>query len=681
MIWQWVLLMLGPKTTEGFLESLPDGGQEMSFEAVDCTNPARFRASNLRTVCDQQGPNWSGKTEVQAALLQRLDQRTIRAVRCEQRISLYDVVCSVWSHSKALGSPDIERREPFDAHKCRRTVDRKTYISTSGIPYAIDLNTEVQFKSVIAGSLTPTADDVTCIGGARKIGKVFHRDVVTMATTTVLLKEVILEYDSTTNTLKDLDLLIDIDPTCLDRKQCTDSGLGYVITEGTNTCPFGLLREGVIEGVNVPVPTGPPVRGLLSRKYKYLLRVDGRTQDYPGCGELPTPRATNHPNVYVMLLNEGQTVTPIIQAVSGRDVDLELEISTSEAFLEYRFIEMSRNYLTGILEALCRLSTASLPELTPSPLHSNRYLHISGEVISEIECKTTKVTAILGEQIVPWCTRDLFPVHYKGNDVFLQAKTRLIVPEVVPVHVNCTPMDRPIFQTENGLFVTADPEVRTVSMDIDQDSSLNIFSYMGNSTMTEDDWGASLLYDHEVMQELESTIHFGLTKTKVVKSLTQAYCSGGTCGTYSPGTDSGFDPTKLLEAAEDYMNPMTKLYNILVQIGSICSILVAIYVIIMIAKWAMGRFCPSVSLGMPKWIRRWIRQANRTPLSDARMSRLQRLADDARMHEDVMFHNLPQAPMLENPTIIAVNPPTTNTGYPHYPVNNLDKAREAMHNL
>ena len=681
MLWKFVLIVLGPKPASGFLESLPDGGQEMKFEAVDCSNPSRFRASNLRTICDHDGDSWNGKTEVNAALLQRLDQRTIRAVQCEQRTSLTDVVCSVWSHSKVLGAPDIERREPFDADKCRRTVERKTYISSNGVPYAIDLNAQIQFKAVIAGTLTPTADDVQCSGGSRKIGKIFHRDVVTMATTTVTLKEIILEYDSVLHILKDLDKQVEIDPTCLDRRQCTDSGLGYVISENPNTCPFGLLREGSIEGVNVPVSTGPPVRGLLSRKFKYLLRVDGRTQDYPGCGELPTPRTTNHPNVYVMLLEDGQTVQPLVQAVLGRDVDLELEISTSEAFLEFRFLELTRIHLTRVLQALCKLSTASLPELTPSPLHTDRYLHVSGEVVSEIQCKKTQVTARLGDQVVSWCARDLFPVMYNGNNVFLQAKTRLIVPEVAPLHVNCTPMDRPIFQTTTGTFVTADPEIRTVNMAIDASSALNLFNYMSNKTMMEDNWGTSLLYNHEVMQELESTIHFGLTKNKVVQSLTQAYCADGSCGTYSPGTSSGFNPNKILEAAENYVNPFTKAYQGLIQVGSICSLVVATYVIAIAGKWLMERFCPSITCGLPEWLQGLIRQANRAPLSDVRMSRIQRLAEEARMNEELMFHNLPQAPSATDSAVVAINPPAASNPSYQYPTSMLEKARNAMHNI
>ena len=90
------------------------------------------------------------------ALLQRLTQTTIKAIRCEKRVSIWNVVCSVWSHSKAMGAPDIEKREAFSPRACKQTYVRKTYIDENGEPYVIDKNRKIQMKSILAGSLTPT---------------------------------------------------------------------------------------------------------------------------------------------------------------------------------------------------------------------------------------------------------------------------------------------------------------------------------------------------------------------------------------------------------------------------------------------------------------------------------------------------------------------------------------------
>ena len=617
--------------TDAFLESMPDGGQVAKFDAIDCSQPTRFRANNFKHLCTQAGKEMLKPQKQTVALLQRLTQTTIKAIRCEKRVSIYNVVCSVWSHSKALGAPDIEKREAFSPRACKQTYVRKTYIAENGEPYAIDKNRKIQMKSILAGSLTPTQNDVRCVGGARKIGRIFHQDVVSMATTTLEMKEVTLEYDSTRHAVKDLDLEVEINPACVDQKQCLDAGFAYVVLENLNTCPFGLLRAGEVEMVELPTTEGTTMRGVLSRTYKYLLRMGESTAENPGCGDLPTPSTTNHPSVYVSKLTSLDQLSPAVKPVRGNDVDLELEISTSKAFLEYRYIEMTMRHRGGLLSALCKMGSTTMPDLTPSPIHDARYWHMAGEVVSEIECKRVEVTARIGDTPVPWCARDLLPVNLDGNQVFMHARSRLLIPEVPDLHTNCTPMGRTMVQSKDGVYVTADPKVRVVQIQISEGEQFNLFEYLGKNLtgLAEDDWGSALLYSHETMQELDAQIHYGLTRDKVIESLTSSYCEQGKCGSFKPTSSSGFDASRILNAAEDALNPAAKMYQTLVHFGLICSIIVALYVIGIGIKFVMGKFCPAISMAPPSWIQRMVRRSAGLPETVVRKSELEQRLEDA----------------------------------------------------
>ena len=102
-------------------------------------------------------------------------------------------------------------------------------------------------------------------------------------------------------------------------------------------------------------------------------------------------------------------------AASGDNVDLQLEISTSEAFLQYRFMENIQKYLQASHTSMCKMGLHSMPALVPSSLHPDRFFHISGEVFSELACITITVTAMIVDQPVTW----LLPVQHEGKLVFL----------------------------------------------------------------------------------------------------------------------------------------------------------------------------------------------------------------------------------------------------------------------
>ena len=113
----WIILYCTVSYVQGYLHAGPGAGSRATFDAVDCTNPTRFRSTALKSVC--QHPSLNQPQPVSVAMLQKLYQRKIKAVRCERRVTVLNMVCAVWSHSKLMESPDVQRLEPFDAHECR----------------------------------------------------------------------------------------------------------------------------------------------------------------------------------------------------------------------------------------------------------------------------------------------------------------------------------------------------------------------------------------------------------------------------------------------------------------------------------------------------------------------------------------------------------------------------------
>ena len=439
---------------------------------------------------------------------------------------------------------------------------------------SVELNQEITYKDTLTGQLLLSQNDVRCAGGARRFGKRFHNDVISLGTYTIIFKEVDLEYDIRSHVLKDLDALVEIDPTCLDKKACSDHSVAYALKAGHEYCPWVLLQSGQMERVTIPTTHASDIDGIIFREHKALFRIGTETPSFPACPEVGPIYSTNHPTVFLVLGEKSVEASGVFPPADGESVDLELEISSSEAFLEYRFIELLHKHLANMLESLCQLSMRAVSDLIMSPLHSDRFLQISGEILSELQCTRVTVTAKLGETRDRWCTKEMLPVYLDSKPKYLMANSRMVISDVPRMSGNCSTLERPIFISREGHLVTSEPTLRLANLKLDK-KGLSIGDwYQNTSSDTLDDFGTSLLYDHSAMRQLNSLLHYGLTKQRVMGSMLDRYCSDGQCGGYKPTGDTSFSLTKLESSIEEEFEVGWKLYNTLVQLGSIASLLV-----------------------------------------------------------------------------------------------------------
>ena len=70
----------------GYLVKAPKEGRQIKFRAIDCSNPTRFRSTAFSDVCKNEP--MAPAERVNAIVLQRLYERTQKAVRCERRITV-----------------------------------------------------------------------------------------------------------------------------------------------------------------------------------------------------------------------------------------------------------------------------------------------------------------------------------------------------------------------------------------------------------------------------------------------------------------------------------------------------------------------------------------------------------------------------------------------------------------
>jgi hypothetical protein len=591
----------------GYLTKGPPEGHVVSFSAIDCESPARFRATSFSKVCEQK-PVTEPKL-VEAALLQHVYEHKIKAIRCERRITTITFQCAVWSHTKVVKALDVQLLEPFSSRQCKNTIDSKLYITESGRAIPIEYNKEIQYQETVTGTMNLTPNDVQCQGYSQIIDGRKHENIVSLATYTVLLREVELEYDTRKHVVTDLEAHTLISSACIDKKMCADGERAYVMTQ-RDFCPYVILQAGDMEVVEITTTTSQTIDAIVNRKHKALFRIEKEISALDPCIDFGKGLATNHADVIILYPDDMEALKARVPVASGDEVDLELEITTSEAFLELRFIESIQKYLANSLGSLCKLGIHSLPQLLPSPLHKDRFIHISGEILSELSCTKVTVTAMLGDQPVNWCSRDILPVRYNKKQVFLSANSRMITFEVPNVLKNCSIMEMPFFIADSGLIVTADPKIRQAHVELDTEGLNLLRLWEENTTLTEDDWGESLVYSKDAMLNFNHVLHYGLTQSKVVSSLTKAYCSSGNCGSYKPSSSSGFDVNNLIEHASFDLSLASRVYNTLLNMGSITSLFVGAYALAQIFWFFMKKFAPGLVITPPEWLSNWTRKQN-----------------------------------------------------------------------
>ena len=106
----------------------------------------------------------------------------------------------------------------------------------------------------------------------------------------------------------------------------------------------------------------------------------------------------------------------------------------------------------------------------------------------------------------------------------------------------------------------------------------------------------SLLYTSDEVTKFNNLVHFARTRSRVVDALTHRYCEDNQeCGDFQPPAGSSSFDIKALEdtITHPWATMWSEMFNIATRAGSICSLVVAIYVVVGTA-YKLFRVCDYV---------------------------------------------------------------------------------------
>ena len=544
--------------------------------ALDCRSPSRTRYARRDAVCHP--PVQEEVPEQTVLILQSSPTQVVTGYKCTRRTSSFTDVCAVWGHLKRYGPPQIDTPSPLTIKECHQLVTMGTFIREDGRQIHIPMNTKQTYTITKHGHLYLTSNDVSCEGANINLDGELVQGLVVTASSTIGVERIDVEHSS--DGMVDLTTHNAIPSSCQSLKGCIAGTDTYIIPGEHQECPLYAVRIAPMKTVMVTTKDGQD-KCLVNTEHKLLFQIGPVEPSPTACGEAFTITTTQYSHLKLVIgTAEEERVHRVASQLPPSSLDLDLEIRASEEYLSYRFETMLVKNLHLLGENLCQLASEAVTQMERSPFSPIAIIRVRGDIVQELQCNPVEVTARLGDARSKLCHPTAFPVWLHNQPTWIETGSHVISDRPSTAMMDCKAIFAPYLITKDDHLLVADPYVRQVQLPL---QSLPTFLAPVNQQVVHQGFSQSLLYTSDEVTKFNNLVHFARTRDRVVDALTAKYCEGNAdCGDFQPPSGSTTFDVKSLE--DTIAHPWTALWSELftkaTQAGSICSLVVAIYVIL-----------------------------------------------------------------------------------------------------
>lgn len=549
----------------------------LELTALDCTSPTRTRYSKLSEVCTGHTEQARPLGEPNPVLVIQLAQeKVITGYRCRRTESNFYDLCAVWGHVKRYGPPQIEHAAPISPAQCHSIVTRGTYKREDGGQINIEVNSRKSYTMIRHGHLYLSANNVACSGASVTLARgETVSGIIESISVTITVQQIQIEVAP--DHLTDLDEHISIPTACNDASGCQAGHTAYIIPELGSKCPLYSIRVIQLQETTINTQAGPQP-ALVNMKHKVIF-VTGRSEPSPaGCPQSFNMISTQYRQLRLIKEQSDQAaVQTLADGLPPSSLDLDLEIRTSEEYLSYRFERLFSHQIAETGQQLCTVAAHSLQHAELSPFAKDSIIRVRGDILQELQCNKVTVSARLGDQRgkVAQCSSAL-PVWHGTKPVWLQASSHLLLPASEIDAVACSAAYVPLFLTNVGSIIMADPIVRVVDITLDTLPSL----FNANTSVLHQGFATDLIYTSQEVKKFNHLLHFSRSRHRLLDSITQRICeTPNACGGYqAPEGSSGFSLSQLeTSITHPFTSVFSSLNTMLTTVGGYCSLIIMGY--------------------------------------------------------------------------------------------------------
>ena len=541
------------------------------LNALDCGKANNVKTSLLAEVCNIP-PVYQVEDNITATILVERPSNVLKVYACTKYMSAIKTSCTPINGSDILLPPDILKQVDFSGYKCQGAVDKKEYTTEDGRKLTIQPNNTYQYKYVQQSTLKVSPAEASCTGDSVTLGITRRTGIISLIEVSIHIQEIMVDSN-----YQRLDNNVELPKRCHKHSTCVEGKTAFYIPNRTDgSCPYKQLKRILLQQVKVTIPEGD-VTVFLSESERFaIVKREKKVNDNIKCTSLSDMITTQYADIK-LILSEKNTDTAL-SSLETVDLSLEQKLDMTGHYLEFMADFNAKQDIHKISKSLCELSKPNLAKIGKNPSQTNTLIKIRGEVIQEIQCTTEIVEARKGDKHEDLCTTDLLPVWLNLEPVYLQANTRLIVPNMKPNQIDCSMRYSPIFVTNDGALIKAKPEIQQVKIAI---NPINSQFFDRNLVDIEiDEAYSKLQYKPEELTAYQDYLYHQQARENVLQALVHQYCQSGDCGDYKPIRGSGnFKMSNLYKIKEEGWI-FTRIARILNWIGSYCSIIVLLYIIL-----------------------------------------------------------------------------------------------------
>ena len=590
---------------------VPEDRRLLTIRGVDCRTPKRTRYGLRGRVCNITEDSVTEQPARDALILMRSPKQEIKAFTCEKFVSQLDTTCGAYSHQKLIEPPSILEPVAMKDDACKGIIKHGLYNTEDGQVLTVQPDQEISYKYVPIGTLYQDDGNSYCTGGMAYLQGRAHTSVVRMRTVRLRIMTVSLEHDIGAQHLVDVTNHVPLRSACLADLMCSEGTRTYYIPMLSHECPFYPVRALPLTTAYVPADNARGTDKLLvSHEHKMLLEELESAPIPHACsmfGIRGSLAQTNIPSIFVTFdptTMEGFTELSTVLPPSS--VNAEIELKTTGEYLAYVFETQLRKKVRLLHSSLCRLNEGQILAADLSPFHENALIRVRGDVVQEMLCAPVDVTVEIGTAYQGSCYDDAIVGRIGSEFVLIKSQNKMVINIADGQKVHCESVMPPIFMTKEGQMVTAQPQVKPVTLQL-EDIDLDVRHALEiDGQILHEEFKSDLFYTEAEMSQFNDLVHWERTRSSVVNSLVQRYCANADCGSYAgPAQDvSTFDPDHLLAKVNPFSWWQTVKEDIIL-FGNACSVIVVCYLCFGFMKciWSTGRLILTDQLPVPEALR------------------------------------------------------------------------------
>ena len=344
-----------------------------------CNEVNHYSATNI---CR---PSIEEKTPTETyTLLQRQEEETTKGFACAEVQSVFYLECGVWSHSKLMKTPQIERNVAVSTQTCRQWISSRKYTHPSGTSNLI-----VPGETIVAGSeigaISLTNGKLSCKGQTVKVGNQITDDVIELVQTRVVIRDI--NVKSTKGLIEIEEDHVILPSHCrFDSMYCKIPAATYIWNLPNNRCELKVNKRLTMTQIG---STGYHV----DENEEVVLKKGSLVSSIAGC-PIVELYSTEYPNLYLSPEDPAgfEEVT---------QVDLITYVNTKAAYSFFLAEKEARNSLEQYNKNLCTMKM-DIPQNQETALQDGTYMERRGDLIYISTCKMKTETI----KAAP-CTQDI----------------------------------------------------------------------------------------------------------------------------------------------------------------------------------------------------------------------------------------------------------------------------------